>query len=111
MRSEVSLINIPSLPGGLQIPRNKTGEGQENLHSILEEQKQGCDVISRLSSWPFSHSSCCRKRALRIADAGLMRVCATMQQRAHESIVLSGIHLLGKHFCKVDIKINVQCNI
>lgn len=50
-------------------------------------------------------------RVLHIADAGLMRVHTTVQQRALESIVLSGIHLLGKHFCKVDIKINVQRNI
>lgn len=59
----------------------------------------------------LAHSSWCRKRVLHISDAGLIRTRTTMQQRALESIVLSGTHLLSKHFCKVDIKINVQCNI
>lgn len=68
-------------------------------------------VMSVALSWPFSHSSCCRKRILHISDVGLMTVCTTMQQRALESIVLYGTHFLCKHFCMVDIKINVQCNI
>lgn len=50
-------------------------------------------------------------RVPHVSDAGLIRAGTTMPQRALESIVLSGTHLLGKQFCNVDIKINMQCNI
>lgn len=45
------------------------------------------------------------RESLTSQDAGLMRVCTAIQQRALKSIVLSGTCLLGKCFCRVDINI------
>lgn len=110
MLREVGLLNVPSPPVASELPAAIQEKAKRICTQYRKSRSQGVMSLAHYLPGHF-HTVPAAGRVLRIADAGLMRVRATMQQRALESIVLSGIHLLGKHFCKVDIKINVQCNI